>query len=57
MIAKPLPMFGHGICCGRSPNNASNLTGFGYPSHPLEGYRGGLRNGSNCGSKTARQAG
>ncbi len=57
MIAKSLPMFGHGICCGRSPNNARNLTGFGYPSHPLEGYRGGMRNGSNPGLTTARQAG
>lgn len=57
MIAKPLPMSGHGICCGRSPNNARNVAGFGDPSRPLQGYRGGLRNGSNCGSKTARQAG
>ena len=41
--AKTLVMFCNGIWCRQSPNNIMNLLKFGYPSHKLKWYRGGMQ--------------
>lgn len=42
--AKTLVMFCNGMWCGQSPNNIKNLLKFGYPSHKIKWYRGGMQN-------------
>jgi rhodanese-related sulfurtransferase len=41
--ARTLVMFCNGIWCGQSPNNIMNLLKFGYPSHKIKWYRGGMQ--------------
>ncbi len=55
--AKTLVMFCNGMWCGQSPNNIKNLLKFGYPSHKLKWYRGGMQNWSNLGLTTAKPSG
>ena len=52
--AKTLVMFCNGMWCGQSPNNIKNLLRFGYPSHKIKWYRGGMQNWSNLGFNTAK---
>jgi rhodanese-related sulfurtransferase len=52
--AKTLVMFCNGMWCGQSPNNIKNLLRFGYPSHKIKWYRGGMQNWSNLGLSTAK---
>ncbi len=52
--AKTLVMFCNGMWCGQSPNNIKNLLKFGYPSHKIKWYRGGMQNWSNLGFNTAK---
>ena len=52
--AKTLVMFCNGMWCGQSPNNIKNLLKFGYPSHKLKWYRGGMQNWSNLGLTTVK---
>ena len=52
--AKTLVMFCNGMWCGQSPNNIKNLLKFGYPSHKIKWYRGGMQNWSNLGLSTAK---
>ena len=52
--AKTLIMFCNGMWCGQSPNNIKNLLKFGYPSHKLKWYRGGMQNWENLGLTTAK---
>jgi rhodanese-related sulfurtransferase len=52
--AKTLVMFCNGMWCGQSPNNIKNLLRFGYPSHKIKWYRGGMQNWSNLGFSTAK---
>ena len=54
--AKTLVMFCNGMWCGQSPNNIRNLLKFGYPSHKLKWYRGGMQNWSNLGLTTVKPA-
>ena len=52
--AKTLVMFCNGMWCGQSPNNIKNLLKFGYPSHKLKWYRGGMQSWSNLGLTTVK---
>ncbi|MBD3609461.1 MAG: rhodanese-like domain-containing protein [Gammaproteobacteria bacterium] len=52
--AKTLVMFCNGMWCGQSPNNIKNLLKFGYPSHKIKWYRGGMQNWSNLGLTTVK---
>ena len=40
---KTAVMFCNGMWCGQSPNNIKNLLKFGYPSHKIKWYRGGMQ--------------
>ena len=52
--AKTLIMFCNGMWCGQSPNNIKNLLKFGYPSHKIKWYRGGMQNWEILGLTTAK---
>lgn len=52
--AKTLVMFCNGMWCGQSPNNIKNLIKFGYPSHKIKWYRGGMQNWENLGLSTTK---
>jgi len=52
--AKTLIMFCNGMWCGQTPNNIKNLLKFGYPTHKLKWYRGGMQNWENLGLSTAK---
>jgi len=52
--ARTLVMFCNGMWCGQSPNNIKNLLGFGYPSHKIKWYRGGMQNWEILGLTTAK---
>ncbi len=52
--AKTLVMFCNGMWCGQSPNNIKNLLKFGYPSHKIKWYRGGMQNWEILGLSTAK---
>lgn len=52
--AKTLVMFCNGMWCGQSPNNIKNLLKFGYPSHKIKWYRGGMQNWEALGLTTAK---
>jgi len=54
--AKTLVMFCNGMWCGQSPNNIKNLLKFGYPSHKIKWYRGGMQNWETLGLTTAKVA-
>ncbi len=41
--AKTLVMFCNGMWCGQSPQNIKTLLKFGYPTHKLKWYRGGMQ--------------
>jgi rhodanese-related sulfurtransferase len=47
--AKTLVMFCNGMWCGQSPSNIKTLLKFGYPSHKIKWYRGGMQSWSNLG--------
>jgi rhodanese-related sulfurtransferase len=55
--AKTLVLFCNGMWCGQSPNNIKNLLKFGYPSHKIKWYRGGMQNWSNLGLTTLKPEG
>jgi len=55
--AKTLVMFCNGMWCGQSPNNIKNLLKFGYPSHKIKWYRGGMQDWEILGLSTAKPAG
>jgi len=50
--AKTLVMFCNGMWCGQSPNNIKNLLKFGYPSHKIKWYRGGMQDWEILGLST-----
>ena len=50
--AKTLVMFCNGMWCGQSPSNIKTLLKFGYPSHKIKWYRGGMQSWSNLGLTT-----
>jgi len=52
--AKTLVMFCNGMWCGQSPSNIKTLLKFGYPSHKIKWYRGGMQNWSNLGFTTVK---
>ena len=52
--AKTLVMFCNGMWCGQSPNNIQNLLKFGYPSHKIKWYRGGMQDWEILGLSTAK---
>ena len=52
--AKTLVMFCNGMWCGQSPSNIKTLLKFGYPSHKIKWYRGGMQNWSNLGLTVAK---
>ena len=52
--AKTLVMFCNGMWCGQSPSNIKTLLKFGYPSHKIKWYRGGMQNWENLGLSTAK---
>lgn len=52
--AKTLVMFCNGMWCGQSPNNIKNLLKFGYPSHKIKWYRGGMQDWEILGLTTAK---
>jgi rhodanese-related sulfurtransferase len=52
--AKTLVMFCNGMWCGQSPNNIKNLLKFGYPSHKIKWYRGGMQNWEILGLNTVK---
>jgi len=52
--AKTLVLFCNGMWCGQSPNNIENLLRFGYPSHKIKWYRGGMQNWENLGLTTTK---
>ena len=54
--AKTLVMFCNGMWCGQSPNNIKNLLKFGYPSHKIKWYRGGMQDWEILGLSTAKAA-
>ena len=54
--AKTLVLFCNGMWCGQSPNNIKTLLKFGYPSHKIKWYRGGMQNWSNLGLTTVKPA-
>ncbi len=55
--ARTLVMFCNGMWCGQSPNNIKILLKFGYPSHKIKWYRGGMQNWSNLGLTTLKPEG
>ena len=54
---KTAVMFCNGMWCGQSPNNIKNLLKFGYPSHKIKWYRGGMQNWEILGLATAKGGG
>ena len=52
--AKTAVMFCNGMWCGQSPNNIKNLLKFGYPSHKIKWYRGGMQNWEILGLTTVK---
>jgi len=52
--ARTLVMFCNGMWCGQSPNNISNLLGFGYPAHKIKWYRGGMQTWEILGLTTVK---
>ena len=50
--ARTLVMFCNGMWCGQSPNNIKNLLKFGYPSHKIKWYRGGMQDWEILGLST-----
>jgi len=52
--AKTLVMFCNGMWCGQSPSNIKTLLKFGYPSHKIKWYRGGMQSWSNLGLTTVK---
>ncbi len=54
--ARTLVMFCNGMWCGQSPTNIKTLLGFGYPSHKIKWYRGGMQNWEILGLTTAKPA-
>jgi rhodanese-related sulfurtransferase len=52
--AKTAVMFCNGMWCGQSPNNIKNLLKFGYPSHKIKWYRGGMQNWEILGLSTVK---
>ncbi|MFT5505534.1 MAG: rhodanese-related sulfurtransferase [Gammaproteobacteria bacterium] len=52
--AKTLVMFCNGMWCGQSPNNIKNLLKFGYPSHKIKWYRGGMQSWEILGLNTVK---
>ncbi len=52
--AKTLVMFCNGMWCGQSPNNIKNLLKFGYPSHKIKWYRGGMQDWEVLGLSTVK---
>ncbi len=52
--AKTLVMFCNGMWCGQSPNNIKNLLKFGYPSHKIKWYRGGMQDWEILGLSTVK---
>ncbi|MEE8342788.1 MAG: rhodanese-like domain-containing protein [Gammaproteobacteria bacterium] len=52
--AKTLVLFCNGAWCGQSPNNIKNLLKFGYPSHKIKWYRGGMQSWSSLGLTTVK---
>jgi rhodanese-related sulfurtransferase len=51
---RTLVMFCNGMWCGQSPNNIRILLGYGYPSHKIKWYRGGMQNWEILGLTTAK---
>ena len=51
---RTLVMFCNGMWCGQSPNNIKILLGYGYPSHKIKWYRGGMQNWEILGLTTAK---
>jgi rhodanese-related sulfurtransferase len=41
--ARTLVLFCNGMWCGQSPTNIKTLLNFGYPSHKVKWYRGGMQ--------------
>ena len=52
--AKTLVLFCNGMWCGQSPNNIQNLLRFGYPSHKIKWYRGGMQDWEILGLSTTK---
>ena len=52
--ARTLVMFCNGMWCGQSPNNIKNLLKFGYPSHKIKWYRGGMQDWEILGLSTVK---
>ena len=52
--AKTLVLFCNGMWCGQSPNNIKNLMRFGYPSHKIKWYRGGMQDWEILGLSTVK---
>ena len=52
--AKTLVLFCNGMWCGQSPNNIKNLLRFGYPSHKIKWYRGGMQDWEILGLTTVK---
>ena len=52
--AKTLVLFCNGMWCGQSPNNIKNLLRFGYPTHKIKWYRGGMQHWENLGLTTVK---
>jgi rhodanese-related sulfurtransferase len=50
--AKTLVLYCNGMWCGQSPASIKTLLGFGYPSHKIKWYRGGMQSWSNLGLTT-----
>ncbi len=55
--AKTAVMFCNGMWCGQSPNNIKNLLKFGYPSHKIKWYRGGMQDWEILGLSTVKGGG
>ena len=51
---RTLVMFCNGMWCGQSPNNIRILLGYGYPSHKIKWYRGGMQSWEILGLTTAK---
>ena len=51
---KTAVMFCNGMWCGQSPNNIRNLLKFGYPSHKIKWYRGGMQDWEILGLTTVK---
>ena len=54
--ARTLVMFCNGMWCGQTPTNIKTLLGFGYPSHKIKWYRGGMQDWEILGLTTAKPA-